>query len=279
MIKTKVVAIANHKGGTGKTTSCINIGGWFAKKGNRVLVDFNPQANATFFLGINNKSLKHSVYDAVLQKCGYKGVPLSSAKVSTKVENLHIAPSEINLSVCEMMMHRAKNRTCILDGSLDEVRPPYDYILIELPPSSGLLTINGLRSANTMVVPVEPGAVAVDSVESLRAILLEIEQNTGHFVSQIMVALCRYVKPGLISQMLRRKNPSQEIEAGMREMFPALHIIPESDKIYEAQKNRLPISHYAPESDVGGHMKLLQRALLAVIKRRLIYMETKVWKV
>lgn len=259
----RVIAFANHKGGTGKTTSCINTGGYLAKKGSRVLVvDFDPQANATFFLGINNKSLKYSIYDAVLQKCGYKGVPLTSVILNTGVENLHIAPSELNLSVGEMMMHRAKNRTGILDGILDEVRPLYDYILIDLPPSSGLLTINGLRAADMMVVPVEPGAVAVGSVESLRAILLEIERKTGHFVSRIIVALCRYVKPGLISQLLRRKNPSQEIEARMREMFPALYIIPESDKIYEAQKNRLPISHYAPDSDVGRAYEALAMSIV-----------------
>lgn len=109
----KIIAFANHKGGTGKTTSCINTGGYLAKKGNRVLVvDFDPQANATFFLGINNKSLKYSIYDAVLQKCGYKGVPLTV--ILSTGENLRIAPSEMNLSVGEMIMHRAKNRMGIL---------------------------------------------------------------------------------------------------------------------------------------------------------------------
>ncbi len=262
--RAECIVFASTKGGTGKTTSCLSIAGCLAKRGSEVLVvDFDPQANATSGLGIDKMKLHYSIYDAVLSRCGgYRGVPITQAILSTRVEKLHIAPSEINLGVGEVMMHRAKNRTGILDSILDEARPYYNYILIDLPPSAGILTINGLRAADIMVVPVQPGAFANNAVESLRTILLEIEHNTGHFVSHIIVALCRYVKPDLISRVMRRQNPSQEIEARMREMFPALHIIPESDKIYEAQKKRLPISHYAPDSEVGRAYEALAMSIV-----------------
>lgn len=99
------IAFGNYKGGTGKTTSCINIAGWLAKNKKKVLVvDFDPQANATSGLGINAKSVRFSVYDAVLGSCGgYENVPLTQLILKTGIENLHLAPSEFDLSVAEVM--------------------------------------------------------------------------------------------------------------------------------------------------------------------------------
>ena len=101
--KAQCIAFANHKGGTGKTTSCLSIAGYLAKSGSKVLVvDFDPQANATSGLGIDKSSLRHSMYDAVLDQCdGREGVAISHVIVETDIINLHLAPSEFDLAVAE----------------------------------------------------------------------------------------------------------------------------------------------------------------------------------
>jgi chromosome partitioning protein len=129
------VVFASHKGGTGKTTSCLSIAGYLAKGGSKVLVvDFDPNSNATSGLGINVKTLKHSMYYVVLDQCdGYEGVPITQVILKTDVENLHVAPSELDLSVAEVFMQHSNNRAGILSRILREVRPLYDYILIDVP--------------------------------------------------------------------------------------------------------------------------------------------------
>ena len=106
------IALANQKGGTGKTTSCLGIAGWLAKEGNRVLVvDFDPQANATSRLGIDTMALRHSVYDAVLNQCdGYRGVPITRVILETEFDYLHLAPAELDLAVAEAVIQRTRRR-------------------------------------------------------------------------------------------------------------------------------------------------------------------------
>lgn len=111
----KCIAFANPKGGTGKTTSCVSIAGSLVKKGNKVLiVDIDPRANATLALGIEPGTLKRSIYDAILSYCGYDTVPITSIILETKVPNLHIAPSEPDLAVAEVLMQNIKNKSFIL---------------------------------------------------------------------------------------------------------------------------------------------------------------------
>ena len=109
------IVFANHKGGMGKTTSCLSIAGYLAKSGSKVLVvDFDPQANATSGLGIDMMSLKYSMYDAVLDQCdGYEGVPVTRVILETGMENLHVAPSEFDLGVAQVLMQRTKDRADI----------------------------------------------------------------------------------------------------------------------------------------------------------------------
>ena len=258
------IVFANHKGGTGKTTSCLSIAGYLTKSGSKVLVvDFDPQANATSGLGIDVMSLQHSIYDVVLNQCdGYEGVPITQVILETDVENLHVAPSELNLSVAEVIMQRAKKRAGILNRILEEVRPLYDYILIDLPPSSGLLTINGLCASDWVVVPLEPSIFSLEALESLKTSFRDIRRMTRHSVNQITVILIRYVKPSVLSRILRKPNPSQEVEARLREIFHTVYVVPDStEEIYRAQKEGNPISHYAPQSRVGKAYERIARRI------------------
>ena len=110
--RAQCVAFANHKGGTGKTTSCLSIAGYLAKRGSKVLVvDFDPQANATSGLGIDKKTLPFSMYDAVLAHCdGQQGVPITQVIVETDITDLHVAPAEFDLAVAECYMLNSRNR-------------------------------------------------------------------------------------------------------------------------------------------------------------------------
>jgi len=247
------VTFANFKGGTGKTTSCLSIAGYLAEAGNKVLVvDFDPQANATSGLGIDKMKVKYTMYHAVLDRCdGYKGAPITKVILETDVENLHLAPSELDLVVAELFMQRARGRANILNHILGEVRPLYDYILIDLPPGSGLLLINGLCASDQVVVPIDPSVFSLEALESLKIYFDDIKQMAGHTINLTTIVLVRYVKPDLFSRIFRRCNPPQEVEARLREMFDTVFVVPDSLEIYEAQREGTPISHYAPRSKIG----------------------------
>jgi len=257
------IAFANYKGGTGKTTSCLSIAGYLAKSGSKVLVvDFDPQANATSGLGIDVMSLKHSMYDAVLANCdGYEGLPITQVILETDVENLHVAPSEFDLAVAEVLMQDTKDRAGILNRVLEEVSPLYDYILIDLPPSPGLLTINCLCSSDQVVVPIDPSIFSLEALENLKLSFRDIKRMAGHSIGHITPILIRYAKPDLLSRMSRKRNPSQEAEESLREMFDTVFIVPDSGGIYEAQREGIPISHYAPESKTGKAYAEIARSI------------------
>src|SRR6478735_1233096 len=125
--KAQCIAFANHKGGTGKTTSCLSIAGYLAKSGSKVLVvDFDPQANATSGLGIDKTSLRYSMYDAILNQCdGHEGVTIAHVIVETDIHNLHLAPSEFDLAVAECYMLNSRDRTNLLNHALERVKPFY----------------------------------------------------------------------------------------------------------------------------------------------------------
>jgi len=247
------IVFANHKGGTGKTTSCLSIAGYLAKSGSKVLVvDFDPQANATSGLGIDTSTLKYSMYDALLGQCdGYEGVPITQVILETDVENLHVAPSELDLTVAEVLLQHARNRASILNRVLEKVRPLYDYILIDLPPGLGLLTINGLCASDQVVVPLDPSIFSLEALDSLKASFRDIKRMAGHPINRITAVLIRYAKHDVFSRILRKRNPSQEVEAKLREIFDTVFVVPESIEIYETQRQRVPISHYAPGSGTG----------------------------
>jgi len=264
------IAFANHKGGTGKTTSCLSIAGYLAKSDNRVLVvDFDPQANATSGLGIDTMTPKYSMYDAVLDQCdGYEGMPITQVILETDVENLHVAPSELDLAVAEVLLQHIRNRAGILNRVLEKVRPLYDYILIDLPPGSGLLTINGLCTSDQAVVPLDPSIFSLEALDNLKASFRDIKQMTGHPINRITAVLIRYAKPDVFSRILRRSNPSQEVEARLREIFETVFVVPDSIEIYETQRQGVPISHYAPGSKVGRAYAEITKSISANSKKK-----------
>lgn len=251
--KAECIIFANHKGGTGKTTSCLSIAGYLAKDGYKVLVvDLDPQANATSGLGIETTSLQYSIYDMILDQCiWHEGMRITQIILETDVENLHLVPSELDLTVAEVVMQDVKDRTFILDRILETVKLRYDYILIDSPPSWSLLTLNGLCAANQVIVPLDPSIFSLEALDNLKRSFQDIKQMTGHSFDQIIAILIRYVKSTVFSRILRKRTTSQEVEIRLREMFHTVFVVPDSAEVFQAQREDIPISHYAPKSKAG----------------------------
>lgn len=158
-----MVAIANQKGGVGKTTSAINLGTAVAKAGERVLlVDLDPQGNASGGLGINGADIERSIYDVLMS-----GRSLADVVVATGVENLFVAPSNIDLAAAEVKLVSMLSRELRLATALAGLQGRYDLVLVDCPPSLGLLTINGLAASDEVLIPVQCEYYALEGLTQL----------------------------------------------------------------------------------------------------------------
>ena len=159
----KVLAIANQKGGVGKTTTAINLSASLAEVGEKtLLIDIDPQGNATSGLGINRKELRQSIYDALLNRR-----PLSLLRVGTAIPGLDIIPSHRQLAGAEVELVEVSARESRLKDALRELRESYGFILIDCPPSLGLLTVNGLTAADAVIVPLQCEYYALEGISQL----------------------------------------------------------------------------------------------------------------
>ncbi len=247
-----MIAFANIKGGTGKTTLCVNIAGYLTKthEAKVLVVDFDPQGNATSGLGIDGNSLENSIYNAILNQCdGYVGVPITKIILQTEVENLHLAPSELNLAALSMILQNVPNRVTILHQSLESIKEYYDYILIDVASDSGLFMLNSLYAADQVVVPLDLSIFALEALENLKIYCHDIEQMTDRVIGKLIIILNRYIKPR--TKKSNKLSVSEEIEAQIKAMSYPLFTVPESVLVYQAQYEGLPISHYAPTSRLG----------------------------
>lgn len=265
----KCIAFANYKGGTGKTTSCLSIAGFLAKSGSKVLlIDFDPQASATSGIGIDKLTVKHSLYDAILSLCdGYENVPLRSVLLKTEVENLHLAPSEWDLSAAEVIMQQTKEKVTLLRTLIQTVQSQYDYILIDTPPSSGLLLMNCFVAADHLIIPFDPGIFSLEAIDNLKTAFLDIKRNTGHNFNKFTIILTRYVGQDPLERLLFGDNPSHQVKKMLTGIFKYIFVVPESPEIYRSQRQGVPISHYAPRSKAGRAYRKIAEAIQSDTER------------
>ncbi|MBW3588915.1 MAG: ParA family protein [Actinobacteria bacterium] len=168
----KIIAVVNQKGGVGKTTTTLNLGAALVEHGAKVLlVDFDPQGALSVGIGFNPNALEATVYDLLLDS----SITFQDVKVSTKVEGLDLIPANIDLSAAEIMLVSEVAREQLLKRALEAAQPEYHYILIDCPPSLGLLTVNALTASETVVIPLETEyfalrgmALLVDTIEKVQ---------------------------------------------------------------------------------------------------------------
>jgi len=235
---TRVISIVNEKGGSGKTTTAVSVGAFLTKFGKKVLlVDLDPQANATISLGFSPKKIPINIYHSLAEE-----VPFREIIKNTPLFNLDIAPANSDLAGSNVELLEKVGREQILNKVLEAIINEYDYVLLDSPPSLGILTLNTLVAAKEIIIPIQCEFFALKSLEQLFEVFDLLEKNLNKTFRQIFGVLTMYDK---------RNTLSREIVKEVKEKFPGKvfeTIIPRNIKLAEAPKYGKTIFQYAPES-------------------------------
>ena len=234
----KIVSIANQKGGVGKTTTSINLSTILAKKGKRVLmIDADPQGNASSGVGIDREDIEQSVYDILIND-----VSISNVVKKTNIKNLFICPSNINLAGAEVELVSVMSREHRLKEKLDLVKEDYDFIIIDCPPSLGLITLNAFTASDSVLIPVQCEYYALEGLGQLL--------NTIELVKKRMNKSLR-VEGALLTMYDARTNLSNQVVKEVKNYFGDRvykNVIPRNVKLSEAPSYGLPITLYDARS-------------------------------
>jgi len=248
----QTIACANQKGGVGKTTTVVNLGSYLALGGERVLIiDLDPQGNATSGLGIDRNLLRSTAYDAVVD-----AVALADLVLDTAVEGLRLVPSSIALAAAEVELGPIEQRERRLARLLAPIRDRYDYVLIDCPPSLGLLTINALTAADSVLVPVQSEYYAL---EGLGQLIATVDLVRDHLNPDLRI------KGVLITMADARTNLSVEVAAEVRRHLGDLvfdTVIPRNVRLSEAPSHGQPIHRYRPDSPGAAAYRALAAELV-----------------
>ncbi len=231
--------MVNQKGGVGKTTTAINLGAYLAQFGQRVLlVDLDPQSNATACLGVDHRTVKSGTYESLIGE-----MPVSEAILRNQKLQLSLLPSAGSLAGAQVELVEVEKREQLLRQALTPIDGRYDYILVDCPPSLGLLTVNGLVAASDgVLIPVQCEYLALEGLSQLMSTLQRVRRGLYPGLQ---------IRGLLMTMYDARTNLAQDVVAEVRRHFEGQvfeSIIPRSVRLAEAPSHGLPISVYAPKS-------------------------------
>ncbi|MBQ7977708.1 MAG: ParA family protein [Clostridia bacterium] len=249
---TKVVAFANQKGGVGKTTTCVNLATYLAAYGKKVLlVDLDPQGNATTGVGVQKTKDMNTFYDVVAGEA-----ELVDIIMATNIHNLFIVPSNVDLAGAEVDLVQMENREKVLAKQLDTVKASYDYVMIDCPPSLGLITVNALTSTDSVIIPIQCEFYALEGLSQLMNTVKLIKQyyNPNIDIEGVILTM-KDSRSNLVNQV------ADEIKSFFgKKVFET--VIPRNVRLAEAPSHGLPIYLYDNKSTGGIAYNDLAREFL-----------------
>ena len=235
----KAIAIFNQKGGVGKTTTNINLGACLALKGKKVLmIDIDPQGNTTSGIGIRKRVLTETLYDVLIDD----NTNIKKVILPTRTENLFILPASVDLAGAEVELASLEGREGRLKKAVDSVRDDFDYILIDCPPSLGILTLNSLTAVDSVLIPIQCEFYALEGVSQLISTIELVKKNLNPDL---------YIEGVILSMFDGRTNLSQQVVSEVKKFFGELMyntIIPRNVRLAEAPSFGLPIITYDPSA-------------------------------
>lgn len=248
----KIISVVNQKGGVGKTTTSVNLGAYLASLGRHVLiVDIDPQANATSGIGIEHKDLEHGIYEALI---GHKNI--REVIKRTVIDRFKVAPATASLAGAGIELVSMDDREFILQKLLWELKNDYDYIIIDGPPSLGLLTINSLVAADEIIIPIQSEYYALEGLGQLLETISLVQENLRPDLNIMGAVVTMFDKrnklSGLVLDELKNHFPNKVFNT----------IIPRSVRLAEAPSYGKTIMHYDPNSQGGKAYESLAKEII-----------------